>query len=279
MRRSVDDALLVIGQRGDGAADVALLLDFVTDGNLAPTADGFVRRVFNAVAGTIYPDITAPSNAAQPKVVVAGAPVVGDSGFLAAQFDGTPDGGTPGVNILERSDLLGMVGNTAVTLCGDLHATVNANGFQALGYIGESGVSGTTSGTFNANGYFASGSLGPGSNYLSSDYGSGTFNFATLPDATVFASWVQIARAAGAAESAATRRVAGVNLGSDGTGNGAAQLVFAATPAARFAWGAGPFSGPIFPINGIASNWFCWDVVLGAGDQAQVDAYQASVHA
>jgi hypothetical protein len=237
--------------------------------------------VHNAVASVLFPTISARTTRA--RVVIAGAAVVGNTGYLAAQFDGTDDPNT-GTNVYERTDMLGLVGDVALTLCGDLAGHLT-NGVQSMGFIGAHNVPSFPSVTFGDFGItsFYLGSVFPGGNYTEVDYGSQVYNYSVPTPDGDFTGWLQVSRHVGDGPAACPLRYNGGIVASAGTSHGAQTCVLVADASSRFAWGASYFApqppAQILSLAGQAANWFCWNAVLGGGDQALLDTWQGAHHA
>jgi hypothetical protein len=262
----------------DGYANRATLRQHCGSGN------GIVNRVYNQVDGTAYPHISADSDAEAPLVYEAGEPVLGESGYLAAHFDGASDISTDnfGSNFLYRSDTLGLLGDVDVTLAGDAYGTPNALSFQGFGFIGEYPSNAHADGCMSVVGYLTY-PVAPGTVLaLEVDYGASAlaaFAYGDQPSTGEFSGWWQASRPMGSGPDGIVARLSGEAFPMGTVIQPATVLNMRA---GRFAWCACPWGAAGVtpaPLIGNASNFFCWNAVLGTEDQDAFDAWQALVHA
>jgi hypothetical protein len=250
-----------------GLVNVAALEAWVVAGG--GTQHGLLTVVYNAVDNA-YASIASASDATSARVVISGAAVLGDTGYLAASFDGTADPNT-GDACYQRADSLGLTGAPALTLAGDLGAGLR--GYSVFGGIGD--LSSPAAGkAFQILGYLENDAAWF---YFEPGMGSGSFREGyTSPASPGLPSWCQYAIGAGGALSTATARLGGASLALT-AGSGTSQVLN--LDDVGFGWSgtattAGALSAP-------HSAYFLWNANLPAIPAAQsiFDAWMSTHHA
>lgn len=267
-----------------GTMDIGLIgntIDLAALATFCGTGQGFLVRKYNAVANAFtmieqldpakQPIIYsfAPLGAIADGIVHTGGPVIGKHGYLGAYYAGDyNDGNNTGPeNYLERADSLGLVGDVAVTLAGDmaLATDIAPQNYSTMVSIG--GDASSPSHIFAALLDLFSTDM---SNYFEVDYSDSAY-WDSL--GSPLSSWWRCDRAAGADISAARGFVNGIQYPPTTSGSGI--LAFPAGPKQFRVGTYPPDSGDLYPARGVMSSDICWGLVLSPSDAALYNAWGA----
>lgn len=262
VRRSLDGAQHDLKfEDGSGDTDLLDLAAFCGDGSC------WLTRAYNAVPGCAYRELPAAEESQQAIVYEDGVPVIGETGYLAARFDGSGISG--GSNIYSRDDALGLSGDVDLTLVADYALGNEDPRYSGLVGIGDSGQPEVNYYLVAAVGYDSEWSHG----YAQGVIGASQFNEADdLPSSTDHHAWMQLQHAVGEHAEDLEIRIGGVAAPITYFEQSPSALPLNLPAVGEFWWGR--YSRADAPsIGGLGSFVGVWSAPTLGGDQAVLDEW------